>query len=61
MGVCARKGLPDRAAELYERMEVSWSPTIGHMKRGYVLMTDQSDAGSAGMFSQRTHQTQEVR
>eukprot|EP00959_Pyramimonas_sp_CCMP1952_P348087 7290906-Pyramimonas_sp.AAC.1 len=28
-------------------------------KRGYILMTDQSDTGSVGIFSQRTNQTQD--
>eukprot|EP00976_Prorocentrum_cordatum_P015937 319458-Prorocentrum_minimum.AAC.1 len=30
------------------------------MKRRYILTTDQSDARSAGIFSRRTHQTQEA-
>eukprot|EP00959_Pyramimonas_sp_CCMP1952_P344948 7224398-Pyramimonas_sp.AAC.1 len=32
---------------------------IRRRKRGYILLTDQSDAGSVGIFSGRTHQTQE--
>eukprot|EP00976_Prorocentrum_cordatum_P062787 1176855-Prorocentrum_minimum.AAC.3 len=34
---------------------------IGRRKRGYILTTDQSDAGGAGIFSRRTNQTHEVR
>eukprot|EP00976_Prorocentrum_cordatum_P090858 1188282-Prorocentrum_minimum.AAC.1 len=34
---------------------------IRRSKRGYILTTDQSDAGSAGIFSRRTNQTQEAR
>eukprot|EP00959_Pyramimonas_sp_CCMP1952_P297354 6220646-Pyramimonas_sp.AAC.5 len=30
-------------------------------KRGYILTADQSDAGSVGIFSRRTNQTQEAR
>eukprot|EP00976_Prorocentrum_cordatum_P092968 1189171-Prorocentrum_minimum.AAC.3 len=33
---------------------------IRRRKRGYILTTDQSDAGSAGTFSRRTNQTQEA-
>eukprot|EP00976_Prorocentrum_cordatum_P007762 154560-Prorocentrum_minimum.AAC.1 len=28
---------------------------------GYILMTDPSDAGCAGIFSRRTHRTQDAR
>eukprot|EP00976_Prorocentrum_cordatum_P098545 1191446-Prorocentrum_minimum.AAC.2 len=34
---------------------------IRRSKRGYILTTDQSDAGSAGIFSQRTDRTHYVR
>eukprot|EP00976_Prorocentrum_cordatum_P066264 1178239-Prorocentrum_minimum.AAC.1 len=34
---------------------------IRHRKRGYILTAGQSDAGSAGIFSRRTNQTQEAR
>eukprot|EP00976_Prorocentrum_cordatum_P114254 1195823-Prorocentrum_minimum.AAC.7 len=34
---------------------------IGRRKRGYILTTDQSGAGSMGIFSPRTNQTQETR
>eukprot|EP00959_Pyramimonas_sp_CCMP1952_P419528 8787474-Pyramimonas_sp.AAC.1 len=33
---------------------------IGRRKRGYILTTDQSDAGSAGISSRRINQTQEA-
>eukprot|EP00976_Prorocentrum_cordatum_P062779 1176847-Prorocentrum_minimum.AAC.5 len=33
---------------------------IRRRKRGYILTADQSDAGSAGIFSRRTNQTQEA-
>eukprot|EP00959_Pyramimonas_sp_CCMP1952_P247200 5167002-Pyramimonas_sp.AAC.1 len=34
---------------------------IRRRKRGFVLTTDQSDAGSVDLFSRRTNQTQEAR
>eukprot|EP00976_Prorocentrum_cordatum_P012605 251911-Prorocentrum_minimum.AAC.2 len=34
---------------------------IGHRKRGYILMTDQSDTGNAGIFAARTNRAQEAR
>eukprot|EP00976_Prorocentrum_cordatum_P071937 1180520-Prorocentrum_minimum.AAC.1 len=34
---------------------------IGRRKRGYILTTDQSDAGSASIFSRQTNRTQEAR
>eukprot|EP00976_Prorocentrum_cordatum_P011831 238320-Prorocentrum_minimum.AAC.1 len=37
------------------------SRPIRRRKCGYILTTDQSDAGSAGIFLRRTNQTQEVR
>eukprot|EP00976_Prorocentrum_cordatum_P042901 869765-Prorocentrum_minimum.AAC.1 len=33
---------------------------IGCRKRGYILVTDQSDSGSAGMFSRWTSRIQEA-
>eukprot|EP00959_Pyramimonas_sp_CCMP1952_P109179 2283336-Pyramimonas_sp.AAC.2 len=33
---------------------------IRRRKRGYILTMDQSNAGSAGIFSRRTNQTQEA-
>eukprot|EP00976_Prorocentrum_cordatum_P006638 133198-Prorocentrum_minimum.AAC.1 len=41
---------------VFHHRRVCFSP-----QSGYVRMTDQSDAGSAGMFSRRTHRTQEAR
>eukprot|EP00976_Prorocentrum_cordatum_P055947 1128799-Prorocentrum_minimum.AAC.1 len=40
--------------------ELSPSPKIRRRKRGYILTTYPSDAGSAGIFSRRTHRTQEA-
>eukprot|EP00959_Pyramimonas_sp_CCMP1952_P117889 2465157-Pyramimonas_sp.AAC.1 len=47
----------DRQAERYTFSQ--W--TNQRMKRGYILTMDQSDAGSAGIYSQWTNQTQEAR
>eukprot|EP00959_Pyramimonas_sp_CCMP1952_P289964 6064470-Pyramimonas_sp.AAC.1 len=35
-------------------------PPIRRRKRRYILTTDQSEAGNAGIFSRRTNQTQEA-
>eukprot|EP00976_Prorocentrum_cordatum_P065118 1177778-Prorocentrum_minimum.AAC.3 len=39
----------------------SHNEPIGHRKRGYILTMDQSDTGSAGIFSRWTNRTQEAR
>eukprot|EP00959_Pyramimonas_sp_CCMP1952_P463111 9484353-Pyramimonas_sp.AAC.1 len=47
-----------RINQMQEARVCSHDGPIGHSKCGYILKTDQSDAGSAGMFSRRTNQTQ---
>eukprot|EP00976_Prorocentrum_cordatum_P085399 1186071-Prorocentrum_minimum.AAC.1 len=51
-----RPSIPDNSPT-----EEYHSPTEGHRTCRYILTTDQSDAGSAGIFSRRTNQTQEAR
>eukprot|EP00959_Pyramimonas_sp_CCMP1952_P424736 8896329-Pyramimonas_sp.AAC.1 len=43
------------------RKRTSRDRPIRRRKRGYILTTDQSDAGDAGIFSRRTNRTQEAR
>eukprot|EP00976_Prorocentrum_cordatum_P112406 1195525-Prorocentrum_minimum.AAC.9 len=65
--MCLRRALPrlhnsSATAPLREegRRVYSHDGPIGRRKRGYILTTDQSDAGSTVIFSQRTNRTQEA-
>eukprot|EP00959_Pyramimonas_sp_CCMP1952_P252784 5280951-Pyramimonas_sp.AAC.1 len=53
---CATCGI----ASMLERVHSHNGP-IGRRKRGYILTTDQLDAGHEGIFSRRTNQTQDTR
>eukprot|EP00959_Pyramimonas_sp_CCMP1952_P100062 2092454-Pyramimonas_sp.AAC.1 len=48
-------------AQEHAVLRFSQGPMGVFITSGYILTTDQSDAGSAGIFSRRTNQTQEAR
>eukprot|EP00976_Prorocentrum_cordatum_P077345 1182651-Prorocentrum_minimum.AAC.1 len=54
-------GAPAESTLSDERRGYSHDGPIGRRKHGYILTTDQSDAGSTGTFSRRINRTQEVR
>eukprot|EP00959_Pyramimonas_sp_CCMP1952_P196459 4107600-Pyramimonas_sp.AAC.1 len=49
-----------RPNQTLEARVYSHDEPIGHWKRGHILMTNQSDAGGAGIFSRRPNQTLEA-
>eukprot|EP00959_Pyramimonas_sp_CCMP1952_P196580 4110201-Pyramimonas_sp.AAC.1 len=51
--------LTTRTNQTQEAWVYSHDGPIRRGKRGFILTTDQSDTGSAGIFSQRPNQTQE--
>eukprot|EP00959_Pyramimonas_sp_CCMP1952_P265522 5551832-Pyramimonas_sp.AAC.1 len=59
-----RAGVPlsgggQRTNQTQEAWVYSHDGPIGHGKRGYILTTDQSDAGSVGIFLRWTNRTRE--
>eukprot|EP00976_Prorocentrum_cordatum_P115433 1196010-Prorocentrum_minimum.AAC.1 len=57
----ARRHIPTKNPDQTQEAWVySHAGPIRRRKRRYILTPDQSDAGSAGIFSRRTHQTQEA-
>eukprot|EP00976_Prorocentrum_cordatum_P118099 1196411-Prorocentrum_minimum.AAC.4 len=55
------RGRRRRTNQTQEARVYSHDGPIRRRRRGYILTTDQSDAGGAGIFSRRTNQTQEAR
>eukprot|EP00976_Prorocentrum_cordatum_P022440 459164-Prorocentrum_minimum.AAC.1 len=62
---CGRWGaegyVPRRTNQTQGARVCSHSGPIRRRKRGYILTTGQSDAGSAGVFSRRANRTQGAR
>eukprot|EP00976_Prorocentrum_cordatum_P030725 625339-Prorocentrum_minimum.AAC.2 len=56
LSVVAEEGVHLQDARVYSH----YGP-IGRRPRGYILTTDQSDAGRAGILSRRTNRTQAAR